>query len=84
MTDQLDLSKTYCAILDATRNRGFISYGDLAKANDANWQSVWREMSRRLGDLVEIVAQRDWPIAYRSVSRPRTQQLLLSWRLLSA
>ena len=33
MTDQLDLRKTYRAILDAARDRRFISYGDLAKAN---------------------------------------------------
>ena len=62
MTDQLDLSKTYRAILDAARDRRFISYGDLAKANDANWQKVRREMNRHLGDLVKIAAARDWPM----------------------
>ena len=62
MTDQLDLRKTYCAILDAARDRRFISYGDLAKANDANWQKVRREMNRHLGDLVKIAAARDWPM----------------------
>ena len=78
MTDQLDLSKKCGAILDAAGNKRFISYGDLAKPNDDNWRSRWREMSRRLGNLVEIAAQRGWLIAYRSVLRPRTQQLLLS------
>ena len=62
MSDQLDLRKTYRAILDAARDKRFISYGELAKANDANWQSVWREMNRHLGDLVEIAAERDWPM----------------------
>ena len=62
MTDQLDLRKTYRAILDAARDRRFISYGDLAKANDANWQKVRREMNRHLGDLVKIAAARDWPM----------------------
>lgn len=40
MTEQLDLRKTYRAILDAARERRFISYGGLARANDANWRSV--------------------------------------------
>ena len=62
MTEQLDLRKTYRAILDAARERRFISYGDLARANDANWRSVWREMNRHLGELVEIAATRNWPM----------------------
>ena len=62
MSDQLDLRKTYRAILDAARNKRFISYGDLAKANDADWQDVRFEMYRHLGDLVEIAAARDWPM----------------------
>ena len=62
MTDQLDLRKTYRAILDAARDRRFISYGDLARANDANWQKVRHEMNRHLGDLVKIAAARDWPM----------------------
>ena len=33
MSDQLDLRRTYRAILDAARDKRFISYGDLAKAN---------------------------------------------------
>ena len=62
MSDQLDLRKTYRAILDAARNKRFISYGDLAKANNADWQDVHFEMYRHLGDLVEIAAARDWPV----------------------
>ena len=62
MTGQLDLRTTYSAILDAARGKRFISYGDLAKANDANWQSVWREMNLHLGALVKIAAARDWPM----------------------
>ena len=62
MSDLLDLRKTYRAILDAARNKRFISYGDLAKANDADWQDVRFGMNRHLGDLVEIAAARDWPM----------------------
>ena len=63
MADGLDLEKPYRAILDAARNGRFISYGDLAKANDAKWQTVRYEMNRHLGDLVEIAAERGWPMS---------------------
>ena len=62
MTEKLDLKRTYRAILDAARDKRFISYGDLARANDANWRSVRHKMNRHLGDLVEIAASRDWPM----------------------
>ena len=62
MSDLLDLRKTYRAILGAARGKRFISYGDLAKANDADWQKVRYEMNRHLGDLVKIAAARDWPM----------------------
>ena len=62
MADQLDLEKTYRAILDAARNGRFISFGDLAKANDAMWQTVRYDMYRHLGNLVEIAAARGWPM----------------------
>ena len=62
MADQLDLEKTYRAILNAARNGRFISFGDLAKANDAKWQTVRYDMYRHLGNLVEIAAARGWPM----------------------
>ena len=62
MTELLDLRKTYRAILNAARERRFISYGDLASANDANWQSVRYKMNRHLGELVEIASKHDWPM----------------------
>ena len=62
MSDLLDLRKTFRAILGAARGKRFISYGDLAKANDADWQKVRREMNRHLRDLVKIAAARDWPM----------------------
>ena len=62
MTDQLDLKKTYRAILDAARDRRFISYGDLANANDAEWNKVRFEMNLHLGKLVEFAVANDWPM----------------------
>ena len=62
MTDQLDLKITYRAILDAARNHRFISYGDLAEANDAKWQKVYRKMNTHLDDLNDIAVKNNWPL----------------------
>lgn len=62
MTDQLDLNTTYKAILEAARERRFISYGELAKANGALWKNVRYKMNTHLGDLVRIASERDWPM----------------------
>ncbi len=62
MTDTLDLQTTYSAILAAARENHFISYGDLAKANGAIWKNVRYKMNTHLGDLVEIAAERGWPM----------------------
>lgn len=69
MTDQLDLQKTYRAILDAARGRRFISYGALAKANDTEWNKVHRKMNRHLGKLVEFAVENDWPMLSAIVVR---------------
>ena len=58
MSEQLDLQTTYDAILCAARERRFISYGDLARANGAEWQKVRYEMNRHLGELVKIAVDR--------------------------
>ena len=62
MKDSLDLQTTYRAILDAARQHRFISYGDLAKANGADWNKVWRNMPRHLGELVKLAIERGWPL----------------------
>ena len=62
MEQQLDLQTTYSAILEAARNRRYISYGDLAKANGATWNEVRFELYGQLGDLMELAAKRRWPI----------------------
>lgn len=62
MNEQLDLQTTYAAILNAAREHRFISYGDLAKANGAEWQKVRYEMNRHLGELVGLAVERGWPM----------------------
>ena len=62
MSNQLDLRKTYRAILDAARARHFISYGNLVKASDCDWNKHRHELNRHLGSLVKIAAERSWPM----------------------
>ena len=62
MGAQLDLRKTYRAILDAARDNRFISYGDLARANDADWRKVRYKMNYHLGELIKIAAAHSWPM----------------------
>jgi len=68
MSEHLDLKKTYKAIIEAARAGRFISYGDLAKANNAPWQQVRYKMNTHLGELVRIAATRGWPIPSAIVS----------------
>lgn len=62
MSNELDLMTTYRAILGAARERRFISYGDLAKANGANWQKVRYKLNEHLGQLVALAVERGWPM----------------------
>lgn len=62
MGKQLDLRTTYRAIIEAAKAGRFISYGDLAKANEAPWQQVRYQMNTHLGELVRIAAARGWPM----------------------
>ncbi len=62
MSDHLDLKKTYRTILEAARDKRFISYGDIASANDASWQKVFRKVPRHLFELVKIATRRGWPM----------------------
>ncbi len=59
---RLDLQKSYTAILDAARKRQFLSYGDLAAANDMPWSQARRRMPLHLGQLVTIAHERGWPL----------------------
>lgn len=62
MIQKLSLKKSYKAILDAARAGRYISYGDVAKANEMPWQKVRYAMNNHLGDLVKIAAERGWPM----------------------
>ena len=62
MPENLDLQTTYRAVIDAARQRRFISYGDLVRANGANWNKARHELFRLLGDLVKLAAERNWPM----------------------
>lgn len=62
MSDDLDLNTTYQAILAAAKRRAFLSYGDIAKAHDAEWSKVRYAMNRHLEELVQEAAARDWPL----------------------
>ncbi len=62
MKQNLSLKKSYRAILEAAREGRYVSYGDLAKANDMPWQKVRYAMNQHLGDLVKIAAERGWPM----------------------
>ena len=69
MEQELDLQTTYRAILDAARERNFISYGDLAKANGAEWNKVRYPIYQQLGYLMEIAAKQRWPFPSSIVVR---------------
>lgn len=62
MEQQLDINTTYRAILEAAREHRFISYSELAKANNVDWQKKRYDLFRQLGDLIEISAGREWPL----------------------
>lgn len=62
MDQRLDLQTTYRAIVDAARKRRYISYGELAKANGADWNRVRFLIFNQLGELMVLAAKRRWPI----------------------
>ena len=62
MKEDLDIQITYRAIIDAARRRRFISYGELAKANGAEWNKVRHKLNDLLGELMKLAAERKWPI----------------------
>src|SRR5580704_6895762 len=64
---QLDLERTYSAIRNAARQERFVSYGDLAAANDVPWNNARRPMPRHLEQLVVIAKERGWPMLSSSV-----------------
>ena len=62
MEEKLDLQTTYRAIVDAARERRYISYGELAKANGVKWSKARFPLNGQLGELMRIAAKRGSPL----------------------
>lgn len=58
----LNLDTTYQAILAAAREKRFLAYSDIAKANGEVWQKVRRQMPGHLGELIELCHEEGWPL----------------------
>lgn len=58
----LDLKKTIDCIMEAARQRRFISYKDLSDASGAKWDRVRYKMNKMLWDVVRWGHDHDWPM----------------------
>jgi hypothetical protein len=59
---ELDLDKTLDFVRRAAAKGRFVSYGDVAKANGANWNKVRRPMNKHLWALVSLAHSKGWPM----------------------
>lgn len=59
---KLDIDKSLRAIYAAASGGRFISYGDLAAANGANWNEVRYPMNDHLWVLVDHAHRKGWPM----------------------
>jgi 5-methylcytosine-specific restriction protein B len=62
MADTLNLNTTYQAIVAAAKDRKFITYGDIAKAQNLEWSKVRYAMNSHLETLLGMSAANDWPL----------------------
>lgn len=62
MEEQLNLQTTYRAIIDAARERRYISYGELAVANGVDWNKAHFPLFNQLGELMRMAVERGWPL----------------------
>ena len=67
--NDLDINKTYKAILSAARDARFTTYGDLAAASGIEWSKARHRLSQQLGQLVKISHARGWPMLSAIVVR---------------
>ena len=65
----LDINKTYKAILAAAREGRFTTYGDLAAASEVEWSRARYRLPQQLGQLVKIAHTRGWPMLSAIVVR---------------
>lgn len=62
MSEPLNLNATYRAIVTAAKARHFITYGDIAKAQNLEWSKVRYAMNDHLEKLLKIAAENGWPL----------------------
>lgn len=62
MADSLNLNSTYQAIIAAAKDLKFITYGDIAKAQNLEWSKVRYAMNSHLETLLGISAGNGWPL----------------------
>jgi hypothetical protein len=58
----LDLKTSIKAILHAARAGRFLSYGELAAANGADWSAVRYPMNTHLGEIIRYAKHKGWPM----------------------
>ncbi len=68
-SSDLDINKTYKAILAAARDGRFATYGDLAAASEVEWSRARYRLPQQLGHLVKIAHARGWPLLSAIVVR---------------
>ena len=62
MAPTLNLNNTYQAIIAAAKDRKFITYGDIAKAQNLEWSKVRYAMNSHLETLLKVSAANNWPL----------------------
>lgn len=58
----LDLETAYRTILAAARERRFLAYGDLAKAQGVDWGAARNQIFQQLGKLIGEAYDKNWPL----------------------
>ena len=60
-TGGLDFDKSFRVLEKAARDRGFVSYGEIADASDAPWDKVYSQVAGHLSRLAAYARGRGWP-----------------------
>lgn len=58
----LDLETAYRTILAAARERKFLAYGELAKAQGVDWNASRNQIFQQLGKLLGEAYEKNWPL----------------------
>jgi 5-methylcytosine-specific restriction protein A len=57
----LDIDIAYCTIVSAAKEGRFLTYGELAKAQDVDWGRYRNQIFMQLSRLLRISKERNWP-----------------------